>query len=165
MRTHKLIASIAGLVSASAFAASGDVRLSPTTLTLDPGQTFALQVLVDSGSQKLGGYTFELNYDHKLVQLDDTVTTGADALATANVFNVQNTKDSTKITGLDINGKGPGGDLHILTLTGKVPADAPRGSTNVQLKVVSLINEMADTIGNPNGQGSTVNVTSVFQAK
>lgn len=166
MKKHILIPTLASIVSASAaYAAPGDVRIMPETLTLDPGQSFALQVLVDSGTHKLGGYTLELTYDRNLVQMDTTVVNGANPLGTANVFNVENDKGSVKITGLDVNGIGPGGNLHILTINGMALTDAQRGTTPVTLKVESLINEMADTIGTPNGQGSTINVTSVFQTK
>jgi hypothetical protein len=43
--------------------------------------------------------------------------------------------------------------------------DAQRGTAPVELKVESLINELADTIGTPNGHGSTINVASVFHTK
>lgn len=160
MLKRTLIATLVGLASATISAAPGDVRLAPATLSIVPGQNFALEVLVDSGTQKLGGYTLELSYDRNLVKMDTTVANGADALGTANVFNVENDKGSVKITGLDVNGKGPGGNLHILTLNGAALTDAVPGAAPVTLNVVSLINEMADTIGTPNGQDATITVTS-----
>jgi len=159
MSKRTLIATLVGLASAAVIAAPGDVRLNPATLRIIPGQPFSLQVLVDSGAQKLGGYTLELSYDGNLVQFDTTVVNGADALSTANVYNVENDKGSVKMTGLDVNGKNPGGNLHILTLNGAAPTDAAPGTATLKLNVVSLINEMADTIGTPSGQGATIEVT------
>jgi len=159
MPKRTLIATLVGLASATALAAPGDVQLEPASLRIIPGQNFALNVVVDSGAEKLGGYTLELSYDRNLVQFDTTVATGADALSTANVYNVENDKGTIKMTGLDVTGKGPGGNLHILTLNGMAPTDAAPGTATLKLNAVSLINEMADTIGTPSGQGATIVVT------
>lgn len=160
MQKRTLIAAMAGLISATAIAAPGDVRLVPSTIKIFPGQNFALQVMVDSGGQKLGGYTLELAFDRNLLEMNTAVANGVDALATANVYNVENDKGSIKMTGLDVDGKGPGNMLHILTLNGKALDDAASGSATVNLKAVSLINEMADSIATPNGQGAVVTITS-----
>jgi hypothetical protein len=165
MKKHILVSSLVGLASTAVFAAPGDVKLEPATITVNPGQSFSLQVLVDSGTQKLGGYTLELNYNRNLVQIDTTVPNGANALGTTNINKVDNDTGTVRLTGLDVNGIGPGGMLHILTINGMVLEDAQRGTAPVELKVESLINEMSDTIGTPSGHGSTINVASVFHTK
>jgi hypothetical protein len=140
----------------------GDVRLTPASLTASTGSDFALEIRVDSGTSKVGAYTFELTFDPARLQVNDLlgdqgVQPGVAALGT-NIVNLDNFAGTLNLTGFDVSGAGPGTSLHLLTIN--FTAQGVEGDTPIGLVVSSLTNELGAIIGTPNGQGSTITVSS-----
>ena len=144
-------------------AAVGDVWLEPAIKNVSTNQQFDIEVHVDSGSLKLGSYDITITFDPSLVNVVRTLgnngtDAGPDGLG-VNVPNADNTNGRIRINGLDPFGKGPGSNLHILTI--HFTSLAAGGTSNLALTVDTLTdNTGTNTIGNPNGTGATVNITA-----
>lgn len=146
------------IVGGSAFAGPGDVWLTPTSVTVNPNEAFNLDVYLDTGSQSLGAYGFDIIYDYSLVAVDTSmgsisgVTPGADGFLSA----VNADPGVLTVAGFDVTGTGPSSDLHLLTIS--FLALSGVGVSTIDLNVNSLIDTSYTTIGSPTGYGATVSV-------
>lgn len=131
---------------------AGDVWFSPETGTLSgTGTAYSDEVHVNSGTQKLGAYSFIITYNENIILVDNTkgayggVDAGTDGFVT--VVNTD-TPGTLVVNGFDINGTGPGNDLHVLTIYWTTTGT---GTTTLDLTVTNLTDETGTTIGTPNG--------------
>lgn len=141
--------------------APGAVWLTPSTMTVYPNDPFALEVHLNSGYQRLAAYGFDIFYDDSLVAVDTSignggVVPGPDGFVSA--VN-PNTPGQLIISGFDVMGKGPGSDLHLLTLS--FLALNNFGTSDISLNINVLVDENTNTIGQPTGYGSTVSAVPV----
>ncbi len=138
----------------SAFAATspGDVWLTPSSVTVNPGDPFALEVHLDSGSQFLAAYGFDFTYDSSLVAVD-TVTPGLDGFVAA--VNANN-PGLLIVSGFHVIGTDPGADLHLLSIS--FLALSGVGVSTIDLDVNSLVDNIYNDVGIPTGYGATISV-------
>jgi hypothetical protein len=150
----------------SVMAAPGDVWLHPPTSTVSINSDFDMEVHLDSGNLLFGVYQFSLTFNPTFLQVNTSIgTNGVEAgpdgfLASAAVDNVAGT---IVVNGFDIGGKGPGIDLHALTIhftsLGNEVTDTP-----ITLLIEQLGNPLGDPIGTQprpyNGQGALVTIIS-----
>ncbi|MEW6570084.1 MAG: hypothetical protein AB1390_02745 [Nitrospirota bacterium] len=156
---YLLIVVCALSASTSVFAAAGDVWISPGSAGVNASGTFDLEVLVNSGTQKLGAYQFNIIFNKDLINVDTTKgTEGVDAGAQGffAAVNTNNNTGSLTVNGFDGTGKGPGTSLRVLIVHFK--AFSTIGSTNIGLSVSTLADINGYTIGTPSGQGATVTI-------
>jgi hypothetical protein len=126
--------------------------MSPSTVNAEEGSNFSFQIRVNSGSQRVAAYGINITYDENLISIgsDDDVVEGADGFVLA--VNI-NTPGIIKTSGFDVTGKGPGPDLHLLTVN--MMADNA-GTSPIGISVDTLADEDTDTIGTPRGIGGEV---------
>jgi len=134
-----------------------DVWFVPGEKTLGLGEKFSTGVHVDSGTSKLGAYQFTITYNQNIITVDTTkgtngVEPGADGFVAA--VNA-NTPGRLIVNGFDAYGKGPGNDLHVLTVHWKTVG---AGTTTLGLTVTDLVDETGITIGTPHGIDGEVTV-------
>ncbi|MBN2443012.1 MAG: hypothetical protein JXJ04_16760 [Spirochaetales bacterium] len=131
---------------------AGDVWLVPEFSTVAIGDSFDLEIHVNSGTQKLAAYGFTITYDAVMLTIQD-VDEGTDGfLAAANTI----TPGITVTSGFDTAGTGPGTDLQVLVLTFKA-INGPYSEINITID--QLVDDLTNTIGTPNGIGGVVNIT------
>jgi len=135
------------------FAAAGDVWIFPNSKTVNASSTFDLEVLVNTGTQKLGAYQFAVTFDKALVNVNG-VDAGVDGFVTT--VNINNDMGSLIVNGFYVNGKGPGTSLRVLTIHFKALGNT--GIANIGLSVSTLADDNGTTIGTPSGQGATVTI-------
>ncbi|MBN2738599.1 MAG: hypothetical protein JXR70_16580 [Spirochaetales bacterium] len=136
----------------------GSVWLEPSSYSAVSGEQFALQIYANSGNVPLAAYGIFLKFDPSLIQLNtnvgsSSVNIGPDGFISA--ANPNNEAGELKVTGFDVNGKGPGENLHLLTIN-LIAQSA--GITNIDLILDSLTDNSARIIGTPTGVGASVTI-------
>lgn len=153
-----------GFSSQNVMALPGDVRLVPDGQTVGIDANFTQDVIVDSGNSELGVYQFTVTYDPNLIIVDTTqgtsgVDPGPDGFIT--VVN-PDTPGQLVINGFDLNGTGPGPNLHVLTIYFKTVALEPPPVEPIFAEICIIAEQLADplgaTIGDPNGNCVTVEI-------
>ena len=134
-------------------AATGDVQISSVS-DKNVGDTFNTQIYVDSGSQKVGAYGFNITFNSNIVNVDGIIA-GPDGITP--ISNIQNSNGWTMVTGFDANGVDAGTNLNFLTITWNAIAV---GESVLAIKVINLVDETPINIGTPQGINSHVTVTS-----
>jgi len=140
----------------------GTVSLTPASIRVESGVEVVLAVEIDSGSARVGAYTLEIGFDPTRLQVDTAagadqgVSAGTAGLGT-NVVNVDNALGRLVVTGFDVTGKGPGANLHLLSIY--LRATGADGTVPLTLGVSTLADELGQTIGTPAGQGSEVTIS------
>jgi hypothetical protein len=138
--------------------ATGDVWLTPSSVTVYPDDAFDLEIHLNSGEHKLAAYGFDIGYDDSLVAVDTSignsgVTVGPNGFVAA--VNANN-PGLISIAGFDVAGEEPGDNLNLLTISFFALTDV--GSSNINLNIRDLVDIDYDTIGQPSGYGATVSV-------
>ncbi|MBN2738721.1 MAG: hypothetical protein JXR70_17195 [Spirochaetales bacterium] len=124
--------------------------------------TFIVEVHCNSGSQNVAAYGFDIGFDTNYV--NPKVSVGQNGATT------ENTSDGVmiaaaslngnvlKISGFDVNGKGPGSDLHILNVHFNYTNfdNLYNNGTTLTLIVDNLTNSSSQPIAN--AQGSTLKI-------
>jgi hypothetical protein len=162
------------LFPCNSWAADGDVRFDPTSSTIAVGGSLALDVLVDSAVEHVGGFLFAITYDSNIIQYDgidvgpdgfNSTFEGLDATNFPLPGDENFVPGTVKVSGVDITptevGEIPkGNNLRVLTLNFTGLA---QGTANISLTIEDLIaaNENGDDIGAATpraGGGSVVTV-------
>ncbi|MBN2440430.1 MAG: hypothetical protein JXJ04_03775 [Spirochaetales bacterium] len=139
---------------------TGLVWIQPGYKAVTEGEDFSLELRVNSGDQKLAAYGIEIEYDTTIVAVDTSlgnhgVDDGPDGFIAA--VNANN-PGTLIISGFNTDGTGPGENLHVLTLY--FTAVSP-GESILVLSIVSLVNPMTLTIGNPSALNGRVIVEAL----
>ncbi len=136
---------------------AADVWFAPDGTTASVGDEFSIGVHVNTGSLKLGAYHFVITFDDSIVSVDadqgmQGVEAGADGFVT-----ISNASVSGQIifNGFDVEGKGPGEDLHVATIYWSAQS---AGTTALDLTVGNLTSEIGLTLGTPHAIDGTVTV-------
>ncbi|MBN2536577.1 MAG: DUF3160 domain-containing protein [Spirochaetales bacterium] len=135
---------------------AGYVWLMPGTITVDTNSEFVTDVYVNTGIQKIAAYGFDITYDEDYIDVNTAigeygVEEGADGFVSAVNVTIP---DTIKVTGFDVNGRGPGTELHLLIINWK--AGTKPGIIPVEITIETLVDENTYTIGTPTGIGNTV---------
>ena len=132
----------------------GEVWFS-TVITQQVGNVFTTEIYVDTGSQNLGAYGFEIIWDQNILIVqgeNDGVAAGADGFLAA--ANVDNNAGTMMVSGFEATGAGPNSQLHLLTITWEAVG---AGNSVLDLTIETLVDSDTNTIGNPNAiDGSVV---------
>lgn len=139
-------------------AGTGDVWFVPEDSTVNQGDSFTVEIHLDSGDQALAAYGFEISYTPSIILADLTignegVEPGPDGFLSA--MGAGPVPGKTRVQGFDTSGTGPGEDLHILTI--HFTAEG-KGLTSLNLEIESLADTDTYTIGNPNAIDGSVRV-------
>ncbi len=132
----------------------GDVwfsSVSPQTV----GDTFETEIYVNTGSQKLAAYGFNITYNEDVIQItsDDDIEAGADGFIS--VVNIDNDNGLVRIAGFEATGTGPSSQLHLLTITWTAVGI---GKSSLDLSIGELVDTDVFTIVTPNDIDGNVEV-------
>ena len=135
----------------------GDCWLIPLTTDIAIDANFVSEVHVNTLDQKIAAYGFDITYDPDLLKVnsskgDNGIEPGVDGFVVAVNISIPGI---IKIAGFEVTGKGPGTDLHIITIHW---ISIMKGSTILNLKVRDLRDENTDIIGIPRGARSLVEI-------
>ncbi|KPA15798.1 A disintegrin and metalloproteinase with thrombospondin motifs 9-like isoform, partial [Candidatus Magnetomorum sp. HK-1] len=139
-----------------------NVWISPENSKILIKNAFDLNVIVDSGNIKLGSYQFEISFDTHFIAVDDTKgTKGVDIGEEGFLTNVNLNNQTGKIiiNGFDTTGVGPGRNLNVIII--HFIAQDQSGSTNINLTVPELTDEIGQKIETPSVSGATVTILDV----
>ncbi|MBN1214711.1 MAG: hypothetical protein JXA99_04640, partial [Candidatus Lokiarchaeota archaeon] len=123
--------------------ASGDVWFSSVP-TQTVGDTFETNIYVDTGSQILGAYGFEIAYNDAVIQIVNSNDVVAGAQGFVSAVNIDNNNGVVTIAGFDAMGTGPGSQLHLLTLAWTAVGT---GTSSLDLSIMDLADNMLEPIG------------------
>lgn len=136
---------------------AGLAWLAPADITAKKGDEVAVDIHVNTGSQKIAAYGFILTFDPKVIDVNaGKGTNGVEALPDGYVQAVNATKKGELfIAGFDVYGKGPGKDLGIMRVNMKATGT---GSTELALSVKNMTDEKSTPLGKPAANGGKVTV-------
>jgi len=139
-----------------------NVWLDPEESKIAKNSSFSLEIHADTGNQKLGSYQFDIYFDSNKINIDSLQGNKGVEIGNDGFLGFINDEETGKliINGFDTYGKGPGVDLYILKVYFKTLEKT--GSTNIDLSVPALTNELAETIGNPLGKGSIIQIKDII---
>jgi hypothetical protein len=139
---------------------AGDVWFVPDTIAVGINSDFATEIHVNSGSQKLAAYGFDISYNALLNVRKSVGTDGVEEGPDGFVAAVNaNSSGIIKISGFDTSGSGPGSDLHVITV--HWAALSYTGDCTLDLEINDLGDENTDTIGSPRAIDGHVTITDV----
>ncbi|MBN2443719.1 MAG: hypothetical protein JXJ04_20325 [Spirochaetales bacterium] len=136
---------------------SGNVMVKPETITTKVNEEFTTEIIIDSGNQKVAAYGFLITFNKNIIDVDvakgnSGVEPGKDGYVAAQNANNPGKLD---VAGFDVYGKGPGKELHFLTIHWKA---VRTGKSTIDIKVKNLVDETTKVIGRPAGINSEVTV-------
>ncbi|MBY9007142.1 MAG: cellulase family glycosylhydrolase [Candidatus Lokiarchaeota archaeon] len=130
------------------------VRVVPVTVgnvwfssvsTQTVGDTFETEIYINTGSQKLGCYGFDITYNKDIIQIASANDIVAGSEGFINAVNLDNANGLVKICGFEPMGTGPNSQLHVLTITWTAIGV---GYSSLDLSIIDLTDNYIITIGN-----------------
>jgi hypothetical protein len=135
---------------------AGDVWVSPSSITVDPGDLFSTEIHVNSGNQMLSSYGFEITFDPAIIDLDDSIgIKGVEESDEGFLSTITANPGVLRISGVDY-GAGPSTDFHLLTINWEAVSS---GSSPINVTIESLSDNSYHNIGTPNDIDGSVIVT------
>jgi hypothetical protein len=124
---------------------SGIVFFDPAEKYVDPNESFAWEIYVDSGTRKIASYDIDIKWFKQYISsglsVDTTIgNNGVEPGSDGFVSTVNTSERFINIKGTDPGGKGPGNDLHLCTIH-FTAGPAPRKGVSVILTVNRLLDE------------------------
>jgi endoglucanase len=140
---------------------TGDVWFVPDTQSVGTGSNFTTEIHVNTGSQLLAAYGFDINFDSNIISVNtDIGTSGVEEGPDGYVAAVNaETSGFISMSGFDTDGTGPGTNLNIVIVNWTAGNNA--GTSALDLVVNDLIDENTNVIGSPNAIDGSVTVTDV----
>ncbi|MBN2533187.1 MAG: hypothetical protein JXB88_09865 [Spirochaetales bacterium] len=140
---------------------AGNVWFSPSSQTVNTGDTFTTEIHVNSGYQDIASFSFIIAFDPDIIKVDTSLgNNGAEAGPDGFVSIVNpDTPGILRMTGID-NGSGPGTDLHFHTIHWIAIGE---GTTQLDLTIEDLGDNDYNAVGTPNGIDGSVQVTGSGQ--
>jgi len=136
----------------------GDVWLVPAqTTVLIGGPGVETEIHVNTGSQMLAAYGIDIDYDYELINVIPSgygIFLGEDGFI--DVIPPDWEAGHLVLSGFDAMGKGPGVDLHLLTI--EWVAANITGEATIDITVNDLSDEFLIVVGTPNGIGGSITV-------
>jgi endo-1,4-beta-xylanase len=129
-----------------------NVSFNPENSTQILNSTFQIDVVVDSGSQKLAAYGITVSYNANILSVVDVEKGAEGFLAAANTEN----PGEIVASGFDSSGTGPGSNLQVLIITFNAEAE---GTSTLGLYVDELVDGGTNTIGTACGIDGSVTVS------
>jgi len=124
----------------------GTCSMLPKSVAVDLNDQFTTEIHVDTGSQHIAAYHVNFLFDFDIISVDigvgsSGVSEGSDGFVTA--VNLNST-GVLQINGFDVDGTGPGANLHLVTINWTAVGT---GKTNVSIEVDILVDSSYVTIG------------------
>jgi hypothetical protein len=137
---------------------AGDVWLVPSDTVTNTGSNFITELHINTGNKKCAAYVINITFNRTIVEVNtDVGESGVEAGAYGFISAVNaGTAGTLRLSGFDTGGKGPGEDLHFLTINWR--AVGP-GYTLLNIDVEQLVDESTNVIGIPNGIDGGVTVS------
>jgi aryl-phospho-beta-D-glucosidase BglC (GH1 family) len=132
-----------------------NVSFSPSDSTQGIDSSFDIAIVVNSGSQNVAAYGFEVIYDGGIIDAIDAVEGAQGYLAASNL----NTSGVATVTGFDAAGTGPGSSVELVVITFRAVGE---GSTTLSLNVNRLVDSDTNNVGDACGNSGSVTVSSVL---
>ncbi|MFX1374831.1 MAG: dockerin type I domain-containing protein [Promethearchaeota archaeon] len=141
-------------LSSPKIAAPGDVWFGSVT-NKKVGDIFETQIYVDTGLQKIAIYYIYIGYNQSVIVVDTSfgtsgVAPGVDGFLTSVDTS---TPEVIAISGFDVMGRGPGSQLHLLTIKWIAVA---LGTSPLNITIDTLLDDTAVEIGTPTGINGSV---------
>ena len=135
----------------------GDVWFSSVS-TQTVGDTFETEIYLNTGSQNLGAYGFDIAYNEDVIQIASAndIVAGAEGFISA----VKIDNGLVTIAGFETGDTGPSFQLHVLTITWTAVGE---GNSSLDLSIDVLIDARTITIGTPNDIDGSVEVEEVLE--
>ena len=129
---------------------SGNVRILPETITTQVASEFTTDIFVDSGDQKVAAYGFMLTFNKDILNVDVSEGTSGVVPGKDGYVAAQNANNPGRleVAGFDVYGKGPGKELHFLTIHWRA---MKKGKSPINLTVKNLVDETTREVGMPTG--------------
>jgi hypothetical protein len=125
---------------------AGLVKLVPADISAKKGEDFAVEVHVNTGSQKVAAYGFSFTFNPAVI--DTNISKGTSSVEAMPEGYVQavnpNKKGELVVAGFDVYGKGPNGDLALVKLNFKAVG---AGTSPITLTVKSLFDDKSNPLG------------------
>jgi hypothetical protein len=138
----------------------GTVWIEPSSLMVNVGDYFFVEVHINSGTQKIAAYGLYITYDSTIIELYSSA--GTNGIETGPYGFISATAATSegliRPSGFDTAGTGPGTDLHFLTIHFRAVSV---GTTIIDVSVDDLVDESTAAIGTPNGINGEVTVTGL----
>ena len=133
----------------------GAVWIIPVSQNIPLGNAFVTEVHMDSGDQLVAAYSINLLYNKDVIQPDISiersgVAPGADGYVTTVNPDVPGI---LRVNGFDVAGRGPGSNLHLLSIYWDAVGV---GVTDITLEIQDLVDPVYTTIGIPSAFNGTV---------
>lgn len=135
----------------------GDCWIEISSHNIQKNSFFNTTIKINSEVEKVAAYGFTIEYDSKIIELDETkgrhgIESGKDGYYAVFKFDKKNI---IEIVGFDTYGKGPGKNLEFVILYWKAKK---KGTSIITLAIDSLYDRNAETIGNPQGYGIQIQI-------
>lgn len=125
---------------------AGELWMKLSNESITENSLFSTELRINTGDQKVAAYGIKIHYDDSVLSLvaergNDGVVAGVDGFVAA----VNAVKAGTVvIAGFDTTGKGPGDNLHLLTIYWKA---VKKGSTTIKIEIDKLADELTQPLG------------------
>ncbi len=143
----------------------GCVALTPSYLSVNLGTSFTTEIHVNTGTQRLGSYSFTLTYPMDKLMIESSSM--IEAISPDGFMNPVPTitPGSVTISGFNGTGSGPSCDLRLLKITWRLYAGMPGENYSIGINVTDLRDEASNPIGVKNGISGNIKATGVSEAK
>lgn len=143
------------------FIDSGIPPIQSFPIVLIGPYTFTTEVHFNSGDDVIAAYGFTITFDDSIVVINtdkglNGVSAGTEGFVAA--VNAGN-PGGLSVSGFDTSGKGPGPDLHLITIHWL--AQTYDGTTTVTLTPDTLADSQGNTIGSPSTINGTITIVTV----
>jgi len=114
---------------------AGDVWFIPASQRVLVGDTFTTEIHANSGSQNMSAYVFDISYNQAIISPDKSVGNGSIVPGPDGFVSATNPliPGILTLSGFDAMEKGPGADLHILTIHWNADATGDSGKLHVTI--------------------------------
>jgi aryl-phospho-beta-D-glucosidase BglC (GH1 family) len=131
-----------------------NVSFSPANSTQGVNSTFDIAIVVNSGSQNVAAYGFEVVYNGSVINAIDANEGAQGYLAASNL----SSSGVASVTGFDASGTGPGSSVELVVITFEAINE---GDSTLTLNVDQLVDSDTNTVGDACGNSGSVTVSDV----
>ncbi|MBN2442523.1 MAG: cellulase family glycosylhydrolase [Spirochaetales bacterium] len=131
-----------------------NVSFNPANSTQGVNSTFDIGIVVNSGSQNVAAYGFEILYNASVLDAIDANEGAQGYLAASNLTG----SGVASVTGFDASGTGPGSSVELVVITFRAIGE---GDSTLTLNVDQLVDSDTNTVGSACGNAGSVTVSDV----
>jgi hypothetical protein len=132
-----------------------NVSFNPASSIQGINSIFDIAIVVNSGSQNVAAYGFEITYDADIINATDAREGAQGFLAASNLT----TPGIASVTGFDASGTGPGTSIELVVITFQAVGEGP---AILSLNVDQLVDSDTNTVGTACGNSGSVTISTVL---